>query len=184
MKSVRMTVVAVVIAFVVVACGGGGSTAPEHTKQWAQYNVKRTAYTPAANAVAKSVADRITAAGIACNGYADYDFSLTERPYRLQGLPIALGAGNCSVGTEEVLIEVFGAKHPNATDFVAVKRGIICARAKKLGRLPDGSSGFDGIPYIMAPDQTWIIEPDTFKQTREIAAKLGRPTRDMCVGIK
>ena len=85
-------------------------------------------------------------------------------------LALALGAGQCQAGTDNITIEVFGKKSPNAADFVARKRALICKKAKDLGRLPDGSSDFDGIPYVMAADKTWIVEPDSFKVNKQIAA--------------
>ena len=60
----------------------------------------------------------------------------------------------------------------------------MCAKAKKLGRLPDGTSDFKGLPYLIAADKTWIIEPDTFVGARALAKPLDLPARDMCVGIK
>ena len=167
MSSVRLTVLAVALALAVGVCGGGGSSAePRPSKQWTSYNEKRTGYDAPANAVAKSVVDRIIAAGFDCRDYGDYNFAVIANPYRLQDMPLALGAGSCNIGDENILVEVFGTAHPNAADFVAAKRASICKRAKDLGRLPDGSSDFDGIPYIMAADKTWIVEPDTFKQTK------------------
>lgn len=183
MKSVRLVGLVLALAAAVVACGGDKSS-DAAKKRWTAYNEQHNGYDAASNAVAKSVADRLVAAGYPCAGYADYQFDLIVKAYRLQGLPLALGAGQCSVGTENVLIEVFSKQAPNAADFVATKRRLICAKAKKLGRLPDGTNDFDGIPYVMAPDRTWIVEPDTFKASRDIAAKLGRPSRDMCAGIK
>ncbi len=183
MRAVRLIGVVVLATVVVAACSSDGKDAGSG-KQWAEYNKSRTGFEPKQNAVAKSVADRINAGGVACTGYGDYLFGVLVKTYRAQDLPLALGAGQCQAGNDNVTIEVFGKKPPTAVDFVARKRALICKKAKDLGRLPDGSSDFDGIPYVMAADKTWIVEPDSFKVNKQIAEKLGRPSQDMCKGIK
>ena len=153
-------------------------------KQWSSYNDARTKFDTKSNAVAQSVADRINAAGLPAPTTPTIPSPPSpSRPARwtcrFRSVP-----GHCTTATDDVLIEVFGKKAPNAADFVAAKRRVICAKAKKLGRLPDGSSDFKGLPYLISADKTWIVEPDEFAGARALGAKLGLPVHDMCAGIK
>jgi hypothetical protein len=180
------------MAALTAACSSGGNNAKSQdtttpltaSDAWASYNKARTDFDPAQTDIARQVAQRITSSGINCSGFKEYSFSSIALSYRRQGLPLALGAGACTARGEEVLIEVFGTKAPNADNFVAAKRRLICQRAKDLGRKADGSSDFDGIPYVMAPDKTWIVEPDSFDLNGHIADALKLPSADICVGIK
>lgn len=181
MKLVSVIAASVIAVLAFAGCSSDDSSAS--AQSWTAYNRGRTGYVAKQNAVAKSVADRLNGGGLACTDFGEYPFDYIVKTYRAQGLPLALGAGACQADTDNVLIEVFG-KSPSAADFVARKRAVICKKAKDLGRLPDGSSDFDGIPYVMSADRTWIVEPDSFKVNKQIAKILGRPARDMCQGIK
>jgi hypothetical protein len=157
------------------------------TTKWKSYNRKRKGFDATANAAARSLASTLNAGGYACANIADTSFASIATSYVKQGLPLPIGSAQCdggADGSENILIEVFGAKHPNASDFVAAKRKLICARAKKLGRQPDGTNDFDGIPYVEAGDGTWLIEPDSFTTNDQIASIVGRSSLDMCEGIE
>jgi hypothetical protein len=185
-----------ILAAAVPACSGDDGASPTATTattgtpgptidktRWAAYNERRTGYTDEANAIAKQVAERINTGGLRCRDYSLYSFDAIAPSYRAAGLPLALGAGQCDVLDENVLIEVFGTEPPTAEDFVAAKRELLCRRARELGRKPDGTNDFDGIPYVMAPDKTWIAEPDSIAMGRRIGRALGLPAGDMCAGI-
>ena len=187
-KSFIVSLIAAATTLSLAACSSGGNdtkaTAPPTTAgPWDAYNATRTDYDAKANAIAKSVADRINRGGVRCSSFGGYSFAAIEESYRRQHLPLALGAGQCDAA-ENVLIEVFGTSPPTAADFVAAKRALICQRARDLGRKPNGSSDFDGIPYVMAPDKTWIAEPDSFTGAKRVARALGLKAEDMCAGIR
>ena len=63
-------------------------------------------------------------------------------------------------------------------------RDTICKQAKDDGRLPDGTSGFPGIPYVITDDKRVVVQPDSFELNRKIARALGTKSHDMCEGIK
>lgn len=157
------------------------------TKKWDDYNAERTKYEKKQNAVAIDVATRIAAGGVPCPDPANTRLAVIVGSYTRQGLPLPLGAAECTAvadGEENVLIEVFAKGRPNAADLVAAKRKLLCERAKDLGRLSDGTSGFPGIPYVIAADKTWVVQPDSFETNEKIAQALGRTSEDMCEGIE
>ena len=202
-RTLRRLVV-VLFAVGVAACSSGGSSATTtttdaktkdlqeqiaaRTTRWNDYNAKQKKFTAAAEAVGKDVADRIIAAAIRCDNPGPTGFGASAAPYAKQGLPIPKGSYECDGGTdgqENVLIEIYPLhKRPNAADLVAAKRKLICKRAKDLGRRAGGPNDFPGIPYVMSADKTWIVEPDQFETNQQIATALGRPSSDMCAGIK
>jgi hypothetical protein len=81
---------------------------------------------------------------------------------------------------ENLLVEVFRPGFPNGADFMARKGDLICEKGKELGRRPDGTNDFPGIPYVIAKDKSWVVEPDSFPVNRRIAKALGVESRDAC----
>ncbi len=168
----------VAFALLLANCSSDGTSV-------SSYNEGRKRFAPAANRNAKKVLDRIAAGGVECTNVQTEDFNSLVRAYTLQKLPLPLGSASC-VGPkgENLLVEVFPSDAPNAQTFVDRKRDLICKKAKDLGRQPDGSSDFEGLPYVMAADSTWLVEPDSFAVNRQVAKALGRPARDSCAKIK
>ena len=155
------------------------------TTRWHEYNRGRTKFHPADTAIARDLAERLRASAITCSDFGVLAFDITTAPYIAQGLPIPSSGSSCTgPSDEDVLFEVYrAAKRPNAADLVAAKRKLLCQRGRDLGRLPDGSSDFPGIPYVISADKVWIVEPDTFETNQRIATALGLESRDMCAGI-
>jgi hypothetical protein len=161
-------------------------------KTWLDWNNQAAArgFTQPANKVAADVAKKIKAGGVKCAGYFDTTFDYIATSYYKVGIPIPVGSGECSGATdaddatENILIEVMDPEKPSGADLVAFKRNLLCKRAKEDGRRPDGSSLFPGIPYVMAKDKTYVIQPDAHSTAREIAKVLGLQAKDMCEGIK
>jgi hypothetical protein len=199
----RRLVAAVVLAAVILgACSDDGDDSasgtpttikpPLETRDttWLDWNNAAAArgFTTEANAVAARVAKDIAAGGVACKNFEDTTFDFIATTYYRQGIPIPLGSGECegpgAKGNEEnILIEVLGPSAPTARDFVTSKRNLLCQQAKDDFREPDGTSSFPGIPFVMAPDETWVVQPDSFEVNREIAGALDVESRDMCEGI-
>ncbi len=174
----RLFIVLIAIACAVASCSSTGQSV-------SSYNEARKRFTPGANRDAKRVLDRMTSAGVECTNSQIEDFDALVRAYTLQKLPLPMGSASC-VGPngENLLVEVFRTDAPNARTFIDRKRELICQKAKDLGRRDDGSSGFEGLPYVMSADRTWLVEPDSFAVNRQIAKALDRPSKDGCVGIK
>ena len=155
---------------------------------WGPYNKTRKGYVAADVAKAKSILGRVNSA-MPCNRIAQYTWSLIFESYTKGKMPMALGAANCEsprdptsnagIDTEDILVEVYGTR-PNALDFVKAKAKRICARAKALSQSPDSKLKFEGIPYVMSADKTWVVEPDSFGTARQIGKIFGRPAQDMC----
>jgi hypothetical protein len=192
-------VLAALVALVLVAlasCSNGGSSndpkLPEpNDKTWLDWNkdAARRGFTPEANQVAARVAADIAKGGVTCTKYADTTFDVIATSYYKVGIPIPVGSGECvGPGTgdeaENILIEVMGTERPTGEDLVAFKRDLLCQQAKDAGRRPDGTSDFPGIPYVLAADETFVVQPDSFETNRQIAKALGLASRDMCEGIK
>ncbi len=174
----RCPVVLVVFALALASCSSDGTSV-------SSYNEGRKRFAPAANRDAKNVLARIAAGGVECTKTQTEDFNSLVKAYTLQKLPLPLGSASC-VGPngENLLVEVFQSDAPNARTFVDRKRDLICKKAKEFGRQPDGSSDFEGLPYVISADSTWLVEPDSFAVNRQIAKALGRPARDSCAKIK
>lgn len=161
-------------------------------KTWLDWNNQAAArgFTESANKVAADVAKRIKDGGVTCTGYFDTTFDYIATSYYKVGIPIPVGSGECAGATdaddatENILIEVMDPEKPSGADLVAFKRNLLCKQAKEDGRRPDGSSLFPGIPYVMAKDKTYVIQPDAHSTAREIAKVLGLQAKDMCEGIK
>lgn len=207
-KTLSRNLFVLLIAAGAASCsGGGGDSAdtttstkinPEEaaqiaarTTKWNSYNATKTGFSKKQNAVAADVAARLIAGGLPCGKFTEASFNFIVGTYTTQGLPLPLGSGECFItgagvdgGDENILIEVFGTSPPDASDFIAAKRKLLCKRAKNLGRLPDGTSDFGGIPYVISEDRTWIVQPDNFETNDKIAESLGGNAKDMCEGIK
>lgn len=182
------------------ACGGDDGAATSTTfvpdletadDTWIDWNNAAAVrgYTTEANAVAAAVAADIVAAGVKCEKFLPTDFAIIATSYYKAGIPIPVGSGECDGpgdgdDAENILIEVMGTSAPTGTDLVAFERDLLCETALKLGRLPDGTQNFPGIPYVIAPDNTWVIRPDTFETNQLIADALGRESLDMCEGME
>jgi hypothetical protein len=201
-RALRSTLV--VMALVTfAACSSGKSASSSNTtttfkpaletqdSTWIDWNNQAAArgFTPAANAVAKRVATKIAAAGVTCTGYLETPFDAIATSYYKVGVPIPVGSGECDGAaakdaTENILIEVMGTRAPNGADLVAFKRKLVCRQAKDDGRRPDGTSDFPGLPYVIAKDNTYVVQPDSFAVNRQIAKALGLKSQDVCEGIK
>lgn len=146
------------------------------------YNHDRTVFTTAANTRARKVIDRIVAEGVDCRNPSDSVLAPLRATYVRQRLPIPLGQGQCEGGParENVLVEVFPAHAPNAASFIARKAALLCRKGFELGRKPDGTNDFPGLPYVMAFDRSWVVEPDSKAFNVELARALHRPARDAC----
>lgn len=155
------------------------------TTAWLTSNKGRVSYDREHNAIAMSVANMVDEA-VECKRYADTAWGGADISYLRYGLPVPLGSGSCEGGMakENILIEVFGGSPPNADDFVAAKRKLICQRALDLGRESDGTQSFDGIPYVVNADKTWLIQPDSIEVAKTVAEKLGLVAGNMCAGMK
>lgn len=168
------------------ACGSsaGDTAAPSGTEA---YNATRHAFSAAANGSARSVIDRMVRAGVACPDPHPSPFALLRTTYVRQRLALPLGAVECSApfqqGTENVVVEVFRRRQPNAADFMDRKAAIICRRGIELGRNADGTNSFPGLPFVMAADKTWVLEPDTPAFNQVIATALHRPAGNACGAI-
>lgn len=188
-------------AFLAAACGddtGGSATTTTYVPDieaaddtWIDWNNAAAVrgYTDEANAVAAGVAADIAAAGVKCEKFLPTDFAIIATSYYRAGIPIPIGSGECDGPgdgdeAENILIEVMGTTAPTGTDLVAFERDLLCAQALDAGRLPDGTQNFPGIPYVIAPDDTWVIRPDTFETNQLIADALGRESLDMCEGME
>ncbi len=177
-KTLRLLVPVLLAGIATVGCTSSRASV-------AEYNRDRQRFTPAATATAKQILKRIGAAGIQCTEVQAEVFDALVLSYTKQDLPLPLGSASCvGPNDENLLVEVFAREFPNADTFITRKRELICQKAKDLGRLEDGTSGFDGIPYVKAADDTWLVEPDSRLVNQEIAKALHRPARDACAGIK
>ena len=181
--AVRIVLVIVTAQLALVACGSDRTApSPSNVQKYHEYNSTRTQFTPTANARAQEVADRIARSGLDCANTHASSFDALRPTYLKQDLPLPIGSAECEGGAakENVVIEIFRSAHPNATDFVTRKAALICRRGLSLGRLADGTNGFPGLPYVMAADKTWLVEPDTQTFNAQLARVLGRPPRDAC----
>lgn len=164
------------IGVLAVACAG--STRPRESTD----RRGGKAFARAANARARAIADRIVAAGVDCENYSDSLLAPLRASYVKQRLPLPHGSGQCDGGPakENVLIEVFSTDAPNATAFIARKAALLCTKGFELGRKPDGTNDFPGLPYVIAIDGSWVVEPDSKTFNEEIARALRRPAMDAC----
>ncbi len=166
------------------ASSAAGTRTPSGT---VAYNASRHGFSEAANGTARGVIDRLQRAGVACTDPHPSTFALLRTTYVRQHLALPLGAVECSATfhgvTENVVVEVFRTGRPNAADFVDRKAAIICRRGIALGRKADGTNDFPGLPYVMAADKAWVLEPDTVAFNDVIATALGRPARNACGAI-
>jgi hypothetical protein len=196
------SVVVLVSAGALASCSdddGSGSTASTTFKPnletrdptWQNWNNEAAArgFTTEANAAGTQVAKDIAAGGVKCEKPLATIFGQIATTYYRQGLPIPVGSVECEgpaaegVDAENILIEVMGTTAPTGDDLVSFKRDLLCKQAKDTGRLPDGTSDFPGIPYVMTADKTIVVQPDTHATNREIAKALGLTAHDMCEGI-
>ena len=150
------------------------------------YNAGRRSFGAQANKAARAIATRIVDSGVTCVDYQDSSFDPLRNGYVKGHLPLPIGSGECTGGRakENVLIEMFRASAPNAADFMRRKAELICKKGLKLGRREDGSNDFPGLPYIMAADRTWVVEPDSVRFAHTLARALGRPFKNACTGYK
>ncbi len=183
----RLPPLLVAVAIGVAACSSGGGSSADSSRPWTKLNESRTHYQKAAVADASKVIDQLKATGFACGDFNEYSFQAVLSGYNAGNMPMALGAGTCYTpadpsapngGDEEILVEVYG-KKPSAQDFVVAKAKYICKRIEKLQK-KNGGGAFAGLPFVMAKDRTWVIEPDTDQTTQKIAEALGRPVGNMC----
>ena len=168
----RSVALAIVVALLPACAGSTGPRADGNRRE----------FTKAANARARAIADRIAAGGVVCDNYADSVLGPLRATYAKQRIPIPLGSGQCEGGParENVLIEVFPATPPNGAAFIARKAALLCRKGFELGRNPDGTNDFPGLPYIIAGDHRWVVEPDSNAFNAQIARTLGRPARNAC----
>ncbi len=181
--AVRILLVIVTAHLALVACGSNGAApGPSNVQKYRAYNSTRSQFTPTANARAQELAVRIVRSGLDCANTHASSFDALRPTYLKQDLPLPIGSVECEGGPakENVVIEIFRSAHPNAFDFVTRKAALICRRGISLGRLADGTNGFPGLPYVMAADKSWLVEPDTQTFNAELARALGRPPRDAC----
>lgn len=111
----------------------------------------------AALEVAEGLAEKIRAAGTACDEYdvaryqsfaGDYSVRL-EMP--LEHLPLA--ESSCTAPNEEDLTFSIFADRTDAERYLEFLRELLCRRAKEL-KIAD----FPGIPFVLG--DTWLIRPD------------------------
>jgi hypothetical protein len=177
----RWWLVLVATAVLVVACSSSGDSATS----WNDTRVKQ-GFDPKGNREALAVLDRIERAGLPCTDKQTQEFQLLVKNYTAQKIPFPLGAASCTgPGGENLLVELYRADgYPTAADFMARKRELICQKALDLGKDPKGGpNNFDGIPYVLAKDGSWVIEPDSFAVNRQLARALGLPSRNACQGM-
>lgn len=202
-RPLRFAICGAVLASLLSACSSDPKNATSTTttfkpaletadKTWLNWNNEAAVrgFTKDANKVAADVAKKLVAGGVTCIGYYDTTFDYIATSYYKVGIPIPVGSGECSGTTDEddatenILIEVMDPEKPSGADLVAFKRDLLCKQAKEDGRQPDGSSLFPGVPYVMAKDKTYVVQPDSHATAREIAKALGLQARDLCEGIK
>ncbi len=166
-------------AIVASSCSGSAVSVDE-------YNSGRHSFSASANKVAASIAKRIVGHGVACDGYKNSAFDALRVGYVKAHLPLPTGSGECTGGPakENVLIEVFRSSTPNGADFMQRKGELICRKGLEFGRKADGTNDFPGLPYLMAADKTWVIEPDSVRFAHTLGRALGRPARNACAGYK
>ena len=150
------------------------------------YNSARHSFSAGANKTAASIAAKIVARGVTCVDYKPSAFEPLVTGYVKAHLPLPVGSGECTGGPakENVLIEVFRPTAPNGSDFMRRKGELICKKALKFGRKQDGTNDFPGLPYLIAPDKSWVVEPDSVRFARTLGRALGRPVKDACAGYK
>jgi hypothetical protein len=182
----RIAVGVLAVGVLTLAAGACSSHGGASGTSVVAYNASRHGYTDAGNRVARGIADQIVAGRIVCTGYRESPFGALQLTYAKQKVPLPLGSGECDGGParENVLIEVFRAASPNAADFIGRKAVLICRRGLELGKRPDGSNVFPGLPYVAAADHTWLVEPDSVAFAQQIGAVLGRPARDACASYR
>ena len=142
----------------------------------------------AANREALAVLGRIGRAGVECNARQTEAFNVLIKSYTLQKLPFPLGSASCTGPDQQnLLVELFPRRgYPSGADFMARKRGLVCQKALDLGKdvLPGHKNGFKGIPYVIAKDRSWVIEPDSFRVNRLLARALGLRSLNACARMK
>jgi hypothetical protein len=168
-RRARAVFALVVLASFAAACGGSGT-------DWNAYNRGRSGWDDAAIAEARSVAAKIDRAGLGCDDFGIEPFSAYQKTYAKgkTNVPIALASGQCDVKpqNENVILAVFDDGKPTAADYIDAKRDLLCERLEK-NKLP-------GPAYIDKAGAKWVLEPDTFKESRVLAAKLGGKVHDLC----
>lgn len=175
----RVLAVVASITLVVACSSSGGSNGSAD-----DWNKTRTEFAAAPNAKALKVLARIAAAGITCTDPLPEQFGPLVPSYVAQHLPLPAGSASCTGPQEEnLLVEVFPKTYPTAADFIQRKREIVCEKALRAGKLPNGKNDFPGVPYLLAADKTWVLEPDSFKVNRQLAEVFGLKSRNACAGM-
>ncbi len=178
---------AAALAALAVVAGAACSSSGESASDWNKERVK-IGFDKVSNRRAQAVLDRLSAAGIECTARQTESFQVLIPAYTKQDIPFPAGSVSCTGPREEnLLVEAFRKDgYPTGADFMDRKRALLCQRALDLGKgaLPGGGNGFDGIPYVLAEDRSWVIEPDSFAINTRIAKALGLKPRDACAGMK
>lgn len=177
----------VVVVALFVLAGSACSSGGESVSDWNKERVK-IGYDKVSNRRGMRVLDQLADAGIECTARQNELFKVLVTTYVKQQIPFPMGSVSCTgPGEENLLVELFRKDgYPTGADFMARKRALVCQRALDLGKgaLPGGGNGFDGIAYVLAADRSWVIEPDSFVVTRQIAKALGLKSRNACAGMK
>ncbi len=188
----RVVAVTVAVSAVIAGCSSDGKKTEASTTQTSAaptspidlWNTQRAeqGFDDAANQQALDVLRGLADAGVACTDLQIEEFGALVTSYQEVSLPLPLGSASCTgPAGENVLIEVFPTQQiPTAADFVARKGELVCAKGRELGEQPDGSNDFEGLPYVEDRTAGWIIEPDSFGASREIADALDLADADMC----
>jgi hypothetical protein len=124
----------------------------------------RSGWDRAAVESAAALAERVRAAGVACDEYEVWDYDTIFRDYA-QKVPMPAAMATCTgPGGEDLTFEVFADQ--DARDrFMVTKMQRICATA--------ASKGFKylGLPFVEG--DAWFIEPDEEETARRLAEILG-----------
>jgi hypothetical protein len=149
-----------------------------------RWNDRRAAqgFDDSANQRALGVLRRIGQGGVTCTDPRIESFDALVSSYREVALPLPLGSASCTgPAGENLLVEVFPTQRPPSTaDFIARKRELVCAKGRELGERPDGTNDFEGLPYVEDRESGWIVEPDSFAVSRQIADVLGADSSNVC----
>jgi hypothetical protein len=111
-----------------------------------------TGWAPKQVAQAKQLADKLRAAGVACDRYTVLDYKTIYSDYKPTGLPVPGAMAQCTTaGGENLTFETFSGEGP-AYGFMGSKIRLVCTSAAKR-ELPAS------FPYVAS--LSWFIEPDT-----------------------
>jgi hypothetical protein len=157
MKRMRSQYVVVVLVSFgwIAACSAGRKAPSPPPTDWSASALK----------VAEQLADKVRAAGMACENYASADFEAVDKSYRGK-IPVPAAIASCTSDDEEDLtFEVFeDAKR--AREFLDTKQAFLCRHA-----VGAGMADFPGFPYV--DGGTWVIEPDEKETADKLAGILG-----------